>query len=303
MSAVVFIGGAGRSGSTLLERRLGSFDGWFSVGEVRYFWEYMSEGGHRCGCGEELSDCGFWSAVLSDLGPRFDVDEIADLARRLDRSRHGLWLHALFGDDFERLRRATAALYSAIAERSGAGVVVDSSKAPCHLQLLLAVGGLDLRVIRLVRDGRAVAHAWNRRQKSDPGVAAEGGTMPRRSLSRAGLAWAWEVALTEVVSTEARAAADLRYEDLVADPAGQLHRVLEDLGLGTDLDLAGHGRSWPVVSTHSVGGNPIRFDRELVVESRPEAWRDELAGFERALVSAIAAPELLRHGYRVMQDD
>ena len=43
---IVFIGGAGRSGSTLLEKILGNLDGCFSAGELRFIWQYVGEGGH-----------------------------------------------------------------------------------------------------------------------------------------------------------------------------------------------------------------------------------------------------------------
>lgn len=300
MTPVVFIAGAGRSGSTLLERLLGSQPGWFSVGEVRFFWQYMVEGGHRCGCGEMLESCPFWSAVRGDLEQAgCEFSEVAAIAQRIDRSRHGLWLHALFGDDFEQLRRATGTLYESIARRSGARVLVDSSKAPCHLQLLLAVSAVDLKVLRLVRDGRAVAHAWSRRQKPDPGLSIVGGTMPRRSLARACLAWSWEVALTEVLASEAAANAGLRYEDLVRDPAVELARTLGELGLDLPDNLPQHGQPWTVEMTHSVGGNPIRFDERLTINVRPEAWRQELPSYERGLATLLTVPELLRHGYRI----
>ena len=55
-----------------------------------------------------------------------------------------------------------ARLYAAIAEVSGAELVIDSSKHPSLAHCLRWQDGVDLRVLHLVRDSRAVAYSWGR---------------------------------------------------------------------------------------------------------------------------------------------
>ncbi len=62
---VLYILGAGRSGSTLLSNILGQLDGFQSVGELFYLWENGLLKGGLCGCGEPVLQCPFWSEVLS----------------------------------------------------------------------------------------------------------------------------------------------------------------------------------------------------------------------------------------------
>ena len=52
---VVFIGGASRTGSTLLSLLLGSLPGHFAAGEMRYLWLRGLQANQLCGCGEPLS--------------------------------------------------------------------------------------------------------------------------------------------------------------------------------------------------------------------------------------------------------
>ena len=58
---VLYIGGWGRSGSTLLDRLLGQAEGSFSVGEMRDLWLRGVLENRRCGCGEPFDSCPFWT--------------------------------------------------------------------------------------------------------------------------------------------------------------------------------------------------------------------------------------------------
>jgi hypothetical protein len=60
---VLYIGAAGRIGSTLLKMILGLLPGFFSIGEARYYWEYSFHGDILCGYSKNLNVCEFWSVV------------------------------------------------------------------------------------------------------------------------------------------------------------------------------------------------------------------------------------------------
>src|SRR3989442_14068903 len=70
---VLYIGGWGRSGSTLLDRMLGQVPGFFSLGEVREIWQSGLTENRPCGCGAPFPDCVLWTAVRQEayggLGP------------------------------------------------------------------------------------------------------------------------------------------------------------------------------------------------------------------------------------------
>src|ERR1022692_3637443 len=55
-----------------------------------------------------------------------------------------------------------ARLYAAIIKVSGCELVVDSSKHPSLAHCLRWLPDVDLRVLHLVRDSRAVAYSWSR---------------------------------------------------------------------------------------------------------------------------------------------
>ena len=58
---VVYLGGFGRSGSTLVERVLGAVPGWVNVGELVDLARSVAPADELCGCGVSFSACPVWS--------------------------------------------------------------------------------------------------------------------------------------------------------------------------------------------------------------------------------------------------
>ncbi len=196
---IVYLGGLGRSGTTLLERLLGELPGVCSAGEVVHLWQRGIADAERCGCGEPLPDCPFWrEAGRAAFGgwAELDVRRVTGLRSAIDRSRHIPLLAAPVLPP--SLRRGLGEyvgyylrIYSAIASVSGCPVVVDSSKHASLAFCLRWRAELDLRVIHVVRDSRAVAFSWTR-QVSRPESASDP-YMPTYSPARA--AWLWNARL------------------------------------------------------------------------------------------------------------
>ncbi len=63
MSRVLFLGGLGRSGTTLLERILGELPGVTPLGEVVHLWQRGIRADEKCGCGVRFAACPFWQRV------------------------------------------------------------------------------------------------------------------------------------------------------------------------------------------------------------------------------------------------
>jgi Sulfotransferase family len=173
VSTVLFIGGLGRSGSTLLERMLSRLDDVCSVGELVHLWERGLQENNRCGCGERFRDCAFWGKVgeVAFGGwDRLDVGEVLALKRSVDRNRFvPLMIAPALAPAYRaRMRRyleLLERLYDAVREVSGRPLVVDASKHASHAFLVRRMRGVDLRLVHLVRDSRGVAFSWTKRMR------------------------------------------------------------------------------------------------------------------------------------------
>jgi hypothetical protein len=131
---VAYIGATGRSGSTLLDRVLGTAPSAVSVGELTWIWNYGVISDRPCGCGEPFRSCPFWTSVGdAAFGGWHQVD-----AEGLNRTRRELLRNRSVPTLWPRRSGGGAAaheyvdvlgrLYRSIASVSGVDVVVDNSK-------------------------------------------------------------------------------------------------------------------------------------------------------------------------------
>jgi hypothetical protein len=293
---VLLITGYSRSGSTLLARTLGEVDGFVSPGELRYLWQRGVIENRRCDCGEPCLECPFWQKVLTRAfgsAPPPAIEGILDLQRRVDRAHRIPALTRATGDpppEVATYLRYHEHLYQAIEEITEASWIVDSSKDPSYGHVLALSHEIDLSVVHLVRDSRAVAHSWTR-DKHDPGT---GKSMSRQFPAQSALEWniaEWAAGrLTRRVPSMT-----LRYEDFVAGPEAAIRRVFDLVGAVAEPPL--DDNQVRLAPGHAVSGNPMRFESGLVTIREDDQWQEALPSWSRRLVSALTWPGLSAHGY------
>jgi hypothetical protein len=300
---VLFVGGYGRSGSTLFEAMLAQSPEVVAVGELRHIWERGIGQNERCGCGRSFSECPFWSGVIGEVCERTSArpEELGELWRRVDRIRFIPGALGLSGfppsrSDRDRYLQVLRSLYCEIGRASGASVIVDSSKEVSSGVLSGLVDAGRFTYVQLVRDPRAVAHSWARRRRR-PEVVGKETFMPRVGPVQASWQWNQRAAAGELMRRWKRGAV-VRYEDLVGDPDQEVGKVLRIVGLeggGSILGSAGQLRRRPTI--HSVAGNPMRFTEGDIVPRLDDSWRIEMPRSARLKVTTLTWPGLLRYGY------
>jgi hypothetical protein len=301
---VLFLGGLGRSGTTLLERLLGELPGVCPLGEVVHLWERDVAGDERCGCGEHFSDCGFWHDVgLRAFGgwQHVDVWRILALRATVERTRFIPRL-ASARLSAELLALVTeyaqwyARLYTAAAEVSGASVLVDSSKHAALAYCLRFAPDLDLRVAHMVRDSRGVAYSWTKQVVRPESLS--GDEMTRYTPGRSALLWNAHNAAFGLLPRCGVPVRRIRYEQLLSAPNDVLTSLASFVDLPiTRVDLVKDGVV-SLGSCHSAAGNPMRFKTGPVPLRHDDAWRTLLPPRQRRLVSALTLPLLGAYGYR-----
>jgi hypothetical protein len=299
---ILYIGGFGRSGSTLVERCLGQLDGFCAAGEVRHVWERSIAESQLCGCKTPFRDCAFWRAVMDEAFggfERIDVEAMIALSRRVNRTRYipYLALHPsrAYRADYARFAAALLPLYRAIQRVSGCRWLIDSSKEPSYALVLGALPGVRLSVVHLVRDSRAVAFSWMK-EKEIPDVHWKRAYMHRYSAAQSAAWWVTFNSLCHVVGFGAERYVRVYYEDFARDPAAALTRMLTAIGEPAALPFL-HGRTATLAPNHTASGNPTRF-LTGAVDIRPDAeWRASMAPRVRRLVTACTATHLLAYGY------
>lgn len=162
----------------------------------------------------------------------------------------------------------------AAAAADGTRMVVDSSKSAVRLKLLYMLRPERVRILSLVRDGRAVAASAMRRHDM--------------SITNAARIWKRENQhLAAVLRTvPARLKHRVSYERLCEDPAGELRRICGFLGLEFEPGLLA---LWER-EVHNIPGNPMLFQRSRRTISKDERWRRDLTEDDLRRFAAVAGP-------------
>ncbi|MCW2142162.1 sulfotransferase [Actinoplanes cyaneus] len=296
---VMYIAGWGRSGTTIVDNILNSYDGVFSTGELFYLWSRGLIEGRKCGCGLVFTRCELWITILDVAfgADRPCPEHIARLQREAVRVRH---TPGLTGPDAspeaEEYRQVTNRLYHAIAEVTGARLIVDSSKVPSAAALLPGMPGIEPYLLHMIRDPRAVTHSWMRASQADRARTA---ITHQEAPAASTMHWLVRNALAERLA----GAYDgryrlLRYEDFAAAP----RETIEGLLAFTRMDTAGgpftDDTTVRLDTNHTIAGNPGRFRTGEVALRADDRWRDEQAAGPRLTATALALPLLHRYGYR-----
>ena len=302
MARVLFLGGFGRSGTTLVERLLGELPGVCALGEVVHLWQRDLRDDERCGCGARFSGCDFWQRVGERAfggWANVDVDRVHALRDAVERTRYIPRLASAVEapDEVHEYAGYYARVYAAAADVSGAAVVVDSSKHSALAHVLRWADGVDLRVVHVVRDARGVAYSWTKKVTRPETDGTD--EMTRYSPGRSALLWNAHNAAFGLLARRGVAVRRIRYEEFLADPRTALRELAEFAGLWltpTDLSFLRPDHADLSVG-HSAAGNPMRFTVGHLPLRRDDAWKHALPSGQRRLVGAVCGPMLRAYGY------
>jgi hypothetical protein len=295
---VAFIAGAGFSGSTLLEQSLSQIEGCVSIGGLHplfeHYWPVMV-----CECGKRHRECEFWQGVLEDAYGASANEQGAKRERArvlgkgfvahspmsaLMRSSPKFSLKAAFRE----LGTLIEPIYRAVAARTGAQVVVDSSKAAPWGLSSLAAPGVDLRVVHLIKDPRAFAYSNGRPHAFFYPLGST--TVPRGPIRSFGN-WGLANIEAEYLARQAPHSMTVLYESLARRPEETLASIVDMLGIEGDVALPVRDHELTVDRPgHAIGGNARRPRHGVTSIEFDERWRTDGSRELRTLGPLLAGP-------------
>jgi hypothetical protein len=302
---VLYIGGSGRSGSTILGNVLGQIDGFVHVGEIYYLWSHGLIHNHLCGCGTPVRECPSWREVFDRA---YGGMERVNPYNFISQHKH------LFGSRgyppplTTMGRRQLAArsrdfvpelskLYQAIQTVNNARVIVDSSKLHMQALALSMMPDVDLYMLHLLRDSHGIAYSWQKKKLS---IGTDKAYMDRYGPWRSSLKWNIR---NLYISLLARNPAIhyhlLRYEDFIDHPRAALGQVLDWMGEESDLAFI-NAQNEVQLSTPqcTIHGNPVRFQTGKAVKLRADdEWKTKINQKDKWIVTLLTAPLLKKYGY------
>lgn len=326
---VLFLLAYPRSGSTILGNVIGSMEGFLHIGEVHFLWDKSLLWGRqnpgllpvparRCGCGEPVETCSFWTEVLSSLfadsiqtaledtsdGPTLpgesELQQVISSRESLShRSVNSLVRHHLKGrlaDRVGKYARIVEQIYESARRASGASIIVDTSKFPRDAAILESMPSISPFYVHLVRDPRAtLASRLRKTSRRHPA-----GLRPRRTLLVLESV-RWSRATRETAFLGRLVGPDrfmvLRYEDFVQRPQDALRAIAAHAGEVREHFPISRGRTVQLKPSHCIAGNRVRFHTGEVELREDLRWENLMGPAERATVRALTGRLMSRYGY------
>ncbi len=299
MIDLIYIASPSFSGSTMLTFLLGAHRSIATIGELK--WGRIDLQTYPCSCGALLKECRFWQTVqtrMHDRGLpfnllrpptdfRFRANPIADRAARA----------RIRGPVFESVRSAVVAVLPScrdtrgqieevnrammeiIVDLKGATMFLDASKDPVRLKHLMAAGCYRVRLVHLIRDGRAVTYSAMKNQ----GQSAEAAALEWRRTHRQIERLACEL--------EANQKLVVRYEDLCVELEPSRRRLFQFL----DLDVGDVPADFRAAE-HHILGNRMRLQPTTEIRL-DEKWRTQLCPADVATFDRVSGAMNHKYGY------
>lgn len=295
---IIYIMGNSRSGSTFLDLLLGSHPDALSIGELFKLAKSGWQNNELCSCGSHLQQCSFWSTVSERWKELSGLDESQYMALKDQFYRSWYLLKpSEFSKkkDFQTFIKAKQSFYQAIFEISGKNIIVDSSKNPIDAYFATLVPDTEVTLLHLVRDSRGVVWSMSKsfEQNLKKGVQHEikatpiGQTIKSWLVSNLSCSYLGQVYPKDYIR--------LLYKDLMTKPQQVLDALSTKTGIDFTTCLADLEQGIEPGQRHVLAGNRLRMDSKVSL-SPDFAWKEGLAGQQKAVISLLTLPLLVHYG-------
>jgi hypothetical protein len=279
---------------------------------------------YRCSCGALVRECGFWlgiNAAMARRGLNFAINEagtnilevehwyLRRLLNPLYRSPsleliRDAFLSALpaWHSHLRNVQHRNAALVGALIEESGAKIIIDSSKLGLRLKYLLSNRDLDVRVLRLIRDGRGVSLTHTSPAEfadaADPRLRSGGSGLVRPNfrlpIHEAALLWrrSNEEADCVTASLGKSVCMEVRYEQLCQHPDETLQSICRFL----EISPMPVGNDFRQRKQQHIVGNGMRFDTSSEIRL-DERWKTQLSENDLRVFNRVSGDLNRKYGY------
>ena len=271
MTKLVYIGGYGHSGSTLLEYLMAGSPMVLSCGEVDSTIRERNNNSKekRCSCGRAAADCTLWGFFHS-----------SDSARRLT---HAELLHTLI--------QRTDGKYAAIIDSSKTAWGLFS--APVRLRRSF---GSDFVLVHLMRQPAAVS--WSVLKKKSRRAKRERREPSHYTIRCSATVAAWSIANLSCElfglfypSQYVR----LRYEDLVRGPEETLRALFDKVLPGVEWKFIDDGLRG---NRHQLYGNSVKHRQLAIADVKEDLkWQSEMPPEYSRIVLTLSSLLRWRYGY------
>tara|TARA_B100002051_G_scaffold275875_1_gene321393 strand:- start:10761 stop:11648 length:888 start_codon:yes stop_codon:yes gene_type:complete len=278
---ILFIGGTGRNGSTILAKILDQSNDAINIGEAaRYsLSQRMQKMNIPCECGKLVEHCNFWSN--KDI-----INKDKNLDNRLLKFKRIIRLFLLSyitnSNQYQKTKNHILSIYKKLNNNN---IYIDTSKHPSFSLLYNDIDVFDIFYIHLVRSPYQFVSSQTKRKKYLPGKA---------SVLKASMQWVFYNLFFEIFRFFNKdKCIRIFYEDFVQNPNLVIEKIEKRYKSNLNISfkkLDSHNQIVLTKIGHSLAGNPDKFSKnKITIEQREH----NITIFRKILITFFCLPLIM----------
>ncbi len=307
---IIYIMGAGRSGSSILGEAIGMLPRTLHLGEVLGIFDYCSDKSDQivCSCGKRYENCIFWNSLMSkSFGNNWrDIILNYRVLGKLPSTKKlliGKFLHQSPNKNVELMYRNNLLLKNAL-HQTDSKIIIDSSKSIPYAIMMKDSGLFNIFLVHLVRDPRAVLYSWLHRPIQIYNEEKQESILRTRSFLEGILEWIYSDVGAHILRIFGYPFIEILYEDFIENPAETIQNLIEsarehEIGLDESVEAMNILREKKItLHNHWSGGNPRLREKRGLISLKPDNhWIVDRNISEKIFSNLLFSPWLLFYGY------
>lgn len=255
---LIYILGAGRSGTTLLDIILGNSEDTLSIGELNRFFKRNGIPPKRSK-NEEVYF--FWEKVKNDFEAKEPVDY--EWAKQITHAHeyHTNIFKAFLGTYQLAYKSLLARQYGAVFKNTSENILVESSKYPARALNISRILGqeVNIKYIYLKKNPVKVVKAFNKKNIEQP----------RKGFFTSNIYYfmvnLFCTLTVSILKKRKHQVVCIKYEELIGQPIETLEKISKGLNEGFSVSKGKIAKKTPLSTGFLFDGNRIRLQKELLL--------------------------------------
>jgi len=286
---LIYLLGAGRSGTTALAALLGGHNDVSTLGEMHQFYDHIRDN-KECSCGETLNNCKFWSPVIKKL-PSEIINNPNSFQKMSDKLEYhsSIPFHFLSCQNSESLityNYNQSLILKASQEAKQTKYVLDSAKYLGRFLSLKQNKDINLKGVYMTRDVRGVINSFSKKVQSS-----------RSPLSTIIYYYSVNCVSQWVYWLNRKSILKIRYEDLINRPEGVIEKICLFLDISSNELLEKFSNNEDFNIGHIIGGNRIKTNKTIKMNFK-DSWKTSMSRSFQLTYYFLTLPLMLMNKYR-----
>jgi hypothetical protein len=282
---LIYLLGAGRSGTTLMATILNAHKQVQTIGEMHQFIDHINQD-KECSCGDSLNSCVFWSSIVRKL--KVLNDDLPQKQSQFEQkeAHKNIVKLILEKKEDEEYVSFNEQVFSEIKEHVKTEWFLDSSKYIARYLLLEKSENINIKGIYVVRDVRGVINSFGKQVQT-----------PKKPLATI----IYYLAINffgQIVFALDRKIIKIKYEDFVEKPEQCLNKIYGHV-FGT-MDSINNISALPEFYEipHIIGGNRMKANKKISIR-KDEKWKENISRSKQIMYYLLVFPLMLLNKYKI----